>query len=121
VYYHGKYIDISKGIYDSSTPAFSSSGHNMAYAAYRGEQGIEPIYGINLYDFASRRTATLTSPKGQSDWSPAWSTDDSYLAFVRSKPQEAMYMGSGQIWTVSRNGARPRWSGAYGRQVQWVS
>src|SRR5579859_914887 len=95
VYQGGSYVDVSKGVYDSSTPAFATSGNRIAYAAYRGELGIEPIYGISVYDFRTRRTFHLTYERRWSDWTPAWSPDDRYIAFVRSQPQEAMYMGSG--------------------------
>lgn len=121
VYSGSRYLDVSHGIYDSSTPAFSSSGSSLAYSAYRGEQGIEPIYGINVYAFKSRHTSHLTSPRNGSDWAPAWSPDDRYIAFVRSAPQEAMYMGSGRVWVMRSNGTQARPLAGNGQDVQWTS
>ena len=121
VYLRGKYLDVSRGIYDSSTPAFAGSGTRIAYAAYRGEQGIEPVYGINAYDFRSGRTLKLTSERGTSDWDPQWSSDDRYIAFVRSQPQEAMYMGSGEIWVMRADSRDAHPLGAIGRDIQWVT
>ena len=121
VYVHGKYLDVSQGIYDSSTPSLSSSGREIAYAAYRGEKGIEPVYGINAYDFHSRRTRHLTGERTQSDWAPVWSSDGRYIAFIRSVPQEAMYMGAGQVWTVYADGTDARPVGGIGANAQWVS
>jgi Tol biopolymer transport system component len=117
----GKYTDISRGVYDSSTPAFASSGTRIAYAAYRGERGIEPLYGINVYDVRSRRTAHLTGERDWTDWAPAWSLDDRYLAFVRTQPQEAMYLGAGEIWVVRSNGKDARPLGGIGSKVTWIS
>jgi Tol biopolymer transport system component len=116
----GRYVDVSNGVYDSSTPSFSSSGSEVAYAAYRGEKGIEPVYGINAYDFKTGRTQRLTNPRPWSDWEPQWSVDDRYLAFIRSQPQEAMYMGSGEIWMVSSDGRGARPLGGVGTNVRWV-
>ncbi|MBV9280558.1 MAG: Ig-like domain-containing protein, partial [Chloroflexi bacterium] len=115
------YVDVSRGIYDSSTPAFSSSGKEVAYAAYRGELGIEPVYGINVYDFAGRTTKRLTAERDWSDWSPAWSGDDRYIAFVRSQPQESMYMGAGDVWVMKSNGTDARPLGDVGTSPAWVS
>lgn len=120
VYWKGKYLDVSKGVYDSSVPAFASSGRAIAYAAYHGELGIEPIYGVNVYSFADGKTRHLTGERRRSDWSPAWSPDDRYLAFVRSAPQEAMYMGSGEIWVMGGDGSAPHWLGGIGQNPQWV-
>jgi Tol biopolymer transport system component len=121
VFTKGSYIDVSHGVYDSSTPAFSSTGRSIAYAAYRGEQGIEPIYGVNVYDFTTSKTYHLTAQTSASDWAPVWSRDDRYLAFVRSVPQEAMYLGAGEIWVVRPNGLDARPLGAIGREVSWVT
>lgn len=120
VYWKSNYVDISQGIYDSSVPSFATSGKAVAYAAYRGEIKIEPIYGISVYDFGTRRTTRLTAERHRSDWSPSWSLDDRYLAFVRSTPQEAMYMGSGQIWVIDRDGGHARALGGMGQNPQWV-
>lgn len=121
VYLHGKYVDVSRGIYDSASPAFSQTGKEIAYAAYRGELGIQPVYGINIYDFKSRATLKLTGQRAWSDWSPSWSPEDKYLAFVRSRPVEAMYMGSGQIWVIQRNGQEARAIGGIGTNPLWVA
>jgi dipeptidyl aminopeptidase/acylaminoacyl peptidase len=120
VYGGGKYIDISKGVYDSSEPAFSSSGKAVAYAGYRGEKGIEPIYGISAYNLKTGKTLRLTSERQFSDWSPVWSPDDRYIAFVRSRPQEAMYMGTGELWISGANGSGARPLGPVAREVRWV-
>jgi dipeptidyl aminopeptidase/acylaminoacyl peptidase len=122
VYQRGKYVDVSHSIYDSSTPAFSTSGNRIAYAAYRGEQGIEPIYGLNVYSFTSKRTTQLTlGPHSHfSDWAPAWSPDDRYIAFVRSQPQEAMYMGQGTVWVVRSDGSGAHPLGGTGENITWV-
>jgi Bacterial Ig-like domain/WD40-like Beta Propeller Repeat len=120
VYWKGDYVDVSKGVYDSSVPAFASSGNAIAYASYEGEQGIEPIYGVSVYDFASRNTKHLTLEHHWSDWGPAWSPDDRYLAFVRSSPREAMYMGAGAIWVVGQDGSNPHPLGGVGQNPQWV-
>lgn len=120
VYWKGNYVDVSKGVYDSSEPSFATSGSDVAYAAYRGEQGIEPVYGISVYNFGDRTTKKITAESNWSDWSPAWSPDDRYIAFVRSSPQEAMYMGKGEIWVVGRNGSDPHPLGGVGENPQWV-
>jgi Tol biopolymer transport system component len=120
VYWKGEYLDVSKGVYDSSVPSFATSGAAVAYAAYRGELGIEPIYGVSVYNFADRTTMHLTAERRRSDWSPAWSPDDRYLAFVRSSPQEAMYMGAGEIWMIGRGGSDPHPLGGVGQNPQWV-
>jgi hypothetical protein len=119
-YVGSRYIDVSRGVYDSSTPAFAFSGDRIAYSAYRGELGIEPIYGINVYNFKSRRTAHLTAETHWSDWTPEWSPDDHYIAFIRSQPQEAMYMGSGEIWVMKVNGKDAHPLGGIGTNVRWV-
>jgi Tol biopolymer transport system component len=121
IYSRGNYRDISRGVYDSSVPAFSSSGQQAAYAAYRGELGIEPVYGINIYDFRSGRTYRLTAERRWSDWTPQWSGDGRYIAFIRSQPQEAMYMGSGEIWVTQTNGTEARPLSAVGSNVHWLS
>jgi Tol biopolymer transport system component len=120
IYDRGKYLDVSYGIYDSSTPSFATSGRQVAYAAYRGEQGIEPLYGINVYDFATHTTRRLTGERSWSDWNPQWSTDDRYIAFVRSRPQEAMYMGAGQVWAMRSDGKGARQLGV-GSDPVWAS
>jgi Tol biopolymer transport system component len=120
VYWKGNYVDVSKGVYDSSVPAFASSGNDVAYSSYEGERGIEPIYGVSVYNFANRATKHLTSEHRWSDWSPAWSLDDRYLAFVRSRPQEAMYMGAGEIWVIGHDGSNPHPVGGVGQNPQWV-
>jgi hypothetical protein len=116
----GRYTDVSRGVYDSSMPAFSQAGGRVVYAAYRGELGIEPVYGLNVFDLHTGSTAHLTVEKKLSDWTPAWSSDDRYVAFVRSVPQEAMYMGSGEIWVVRSDGRGARPLGGIGRDVRWV-
>ena len=121
VYDHGHYLDVSKGVYDSSSPRFSENGLSLAYAAYRGEKGIEPIYGINRYDVKTGRTTHLTSPRDASDWAPAWSMDGKYIAFVRSAPQEAMYMGAGEVWLARADGKDARPLGGDGQNITWVS
>lgn len=121
VYLHGKYVDVSRGIYDSASPAFSDTGTRVAYAAYRGEQGIQPVYGINVYDFKTHKTSRLTGERSWSDWSPSWSPADRYLAFVRSHPEEAMYMGSGQIWVIQSGRSVARDIGGVGTDPQWVA
>jgi Tol biopolymer transport system component len=120
VYAGSRYLDVSRGIYDSSTPAFATSGQKIAYSAYRGELGIEPIYGINVYNFKTRRTTRLTGERRQSDWTPQWSSDDRFIAFIRSIPQEAMYMGSGEIWVIRATGTHPQPLGGIGTDVRWV-
>jgi Tol biopolymer transport system component len=120
IYDRGRYLDVSRGVYDSSTPAFATSGREVAYAAYRGELGIEPVYGINMYNFTTRTTRRLTAERTWSDWSPQWSADDRYIAFVRSQPQEAMYMGTGQIWVMKSNGKGARQLGV-GSDPVWAS
>jgi Tol biopolymer transport system component len=120
VYDRGRYIDISKGVYDSTTPSFSSSGKALAYAGYRGELGIEPIYGVTTYSFVTGTTRKLTSEKRFSDWAPQWSPDDRYIALIRSQPQEAMYMGEGEIWVIGSDGKDPRPLGATASEVRWV-
>lgn len=121
VYQGGSYVDVSRGVYDSSTPGFSTSGKQIAYAAYRGELGIQPIYGINVYNFSNHRTLHLTAEHTWSDWTPTWSQDDRYIAFVRSQPQEAMYMGSGAIWVMRSDGRDARPLGGEGMNPQWVT
>jgi Tol biopolymer transport system component len=121
VYSGSKYLDVSQGIYDSSTPSFSSSGSRIAYAAYRGEKGIEPIYGINVYDFKTRRTTKLTASREWSDWAPDWSSDDGYIAFVRTRPEESMYMGSGRVYVIRSDGTGARPVGSQGNDVQWTT
>lgn len=121
IYQGGQYLDVSKGVYDSSGPAFSTSGNQVAYSAYRGERGIEPLYGVNIYDFRSHKNRSLTRERVWSDWSPQWSSDGKYLAFIRSEPQEAMYMGTGEIWVAASNGKDSRPLGAVGTSVRWVS
>lgn len=121
VYNGGKYVDVSRGIYDSSSPAFSWDGKSIAYAAYRGEKSIEPLYGINVYTFATKATRKLTGSRQWSDWSPSWSPDGAYIAFVRSAPQESMYMGTGKIWIMRSNGRDPRSIGGTGDQIHWVT
>jgi hypothetical protein len=121
IYSGSKYIDVSHGLYDASTPAIASSGRVVAYAAYRGERGIEPVYGINVYAFKTHRTRRLTAQRDWSDWSPAWSLDDRYLAFVRSSPTESMYMGSGEVWVMRSDGSDARPIGGPGEDVVWVS
>lgn len=121
VYNGGRYVDVSKGIYDSSTPSFSWDGKQIAYAAYRGEKSIEPIYGINVYSFATRKTRKLTSSRQWSDWAPQWSPDGSYIAFVRSQPQESMYMGSGQIWVMKPDGSDQHPLNGVGGEIHWVT
>jgi Tol biopolymer transport system component len=120
IYDRGKYLDISKGVYDSSTPSFSTSGTEVAYAGYRGEQGIEPIYGITAYNLKRHTSTTLTHEKHFSDWAPVWSPNDQYIAFIRSRPQEAMYMGTGEVWIVSSNGRDSRPLGVVASEVRWV-
>lgn len=121
VYIRGKYLDVSRGIYDSSTPSFSSSGTSIAYAAYRREVGIEPVYSINTYDFGTGKTQHVTNESQFSDWKPVWSPDDRYIAFVRSQPQEAMYLGSGEIWVTRSDGREAHSIGGVGRDLAWVS
>jgi hypothetical protein len=121
VYKRGNYVDVSRGVYDSSVPAFSPSGKKVAYAAYRGELGIEPVYGINIYDFSGGRTYRLTAERRWSDWTPQWSGDGRYVAFIRSQPQEAMYMGSGEIWVATTDGTEARPLGVIGSNPRWVS
>ncbi|MGH2449590.1 MAG: Ig-like domain-containing protein [Chloroflexota bacterium] len=120
VFVHSKYVDVSKGVYDSDAPAFATSGKRIAYAGYHGEKGIEPLYSINVYDFASRHTRRLALSSTLSDWSPTWSTDDRYVALVRSRPQEAMYMGSGQIWIMRSDGSGLRRLGGIGSDPRWL-
>jgi hypothetical protein len=116
----GRYLDMSRGVYDSSTPAFSTSGAKVAYAAYRSEQGIEPVYGLNVFDLRTQTTVQITRERHVSDWTPVWSTDDRFIAFVRSVPQEAMYMGSGEIWVARADGRDARPLGGIGRDIRWV-
>jgi Tol biopolymer transport system component len=120
VYDRGKYLDVSQGVYDSTTPSFSSTGGDVAYAGYRGELGIEPIYGITAYDIGRRVSRKLTSEKRFSDWAPQWSPDNSYIAFVRSAPREAMYMGAGEVWVIRPNGKDAHPLGAQASEVRWV-
>ncbi len=121
VYAGARYQDVSRGVYDSSTPAFATSGKRIAYAGYSGEKGIEPVYGISVYSFATHRTQHLTNDHDWSDWTPAWSLDDHYLAFIRSVPQEEMYMGSGEIWVMRSTGGDIHPLGGIGRHITWVS
>lgn len=121
VYDGGRYVDVSRGIYDSSTPAFSWDGKQVAYAAYRGERAIEPIYGINAFTFTTKRTRKLTASHRWSDWAPQWSPDGRYIAFIRSQPQESMYMGSGQIWVMKPDGSGQHALGGAGSEIHWVS
>lgn len=121
VFDHGKYVDASRGVYDSSTPAFSNSGRQIAYSAYRGEKGIEPLYGINIYDFARRKFHPVTAERNWTDWAPQWSLDDRYIAFVRSAPMEAMYLGHGEVWVMRADGSAARPLGGIGQDVSWVS
>lgn len=121
IYAHGKYLDVSYSIYDSATPSLSSAGDRIAYAAYRSEDGIEPVYGINVYDVRSRRTTRLTADRHWSDWAPTWSSDGRFVAFVRAAPQEAMYMGAGTVWVMRANGTAGHPLDGMGKDVQWVS
>lgn len=121
VYLGGKYADISRGVYDSSTPSFSSSGDQVAYSAYRGEKGIEPLYGINVYDLKTHSIQRLTSERDWTDWTPAWSLNDGYIAFIRSQPQEAMYLGAGEVWVMRSDGSQARPLGGFGQDITWVS
>ncbi|MGI8824654.1 MAG: Ig-like domain-containing protein [Chloroflexota bacterium] len=121
VYRSKGYVDVSRGVYDSSTPAFSSSGQQIAYSGYHGELGIEPVYGINMYSFTTHHTRRLTNDRAWSDWAPSWSTDDRYVAFVRSQPQEAMYMGSGEIWVIRSDGRGGHSLGSVGKSLRWIS
>jgi Tol biopolymer transport system component len=116
----GQYTDVSRGVYDSSTPSFSSSGDRVAYAAYRGERGIEPLYGINVYETQTKHTTRLTAERDWTDWAPAWSPDDSYIAFVRTQPAEAMYLGAGEVWVMRANGKDARPVGGVGTNVTWI-
>jgi hypothetical protein len=120
VYQGGRYLDVSKGVYDSTTPSFSSSGTSVAYAGYRGELGIQPIYGVTTYNLKTHTARRLTSERRMSDWAPVWSPDDRYLAFVRSQPQEAMYMGTGQVWVIQSDGAGARPLDGVASEVAWV-
>lgn len=121
VYAGGTYIDVSRGIYDSSTPSFSWDGKRVAYAAYRGEKNVEPIYGINVYTFSSKRTTHLTGSRRWSDWEPEWSPDGKYIAYIRSRPQESMYMDSGQLWVMRSDGSGQRALGSVGSEIHWVT
>lgn len=121
VYLGSRYVDVSSGVYDSSTPAFSSSGRQVAFAAYRSELGIEPVYGIDVYSFDTKRRKALTGNRTWSDWGPSWSPDDRYVAFVRSQPQEAMYMGSGEVWVARSDGSGAHPLGGIGENIQWVA
>jgi len=119
VYIKGHYRDVSRGIYDAGSPSFSTSGKKIAYAGYRSEHGINPVYGINIYDFASRHQVYLPVRPGWSDWSPQFSPDDQEIAFIQSRPQEEMYMGAGQIWIERANGTHAQLLGS-GKDLQWV-
>ncbi len=121
VYWKNGYIDVSRGIYDSSVPSFSSSGNEITFSAYHGEKGIQPLYGIAEYNFKTKRVTRLTSEQDWTDWAPQWSLDDRYIAFVRSAPQEAMYLGSGEIWVMNANGTDARPLGGVGQDITWVS
>lgn len=121
VYAGGTYIDVSRGVYDSSTPSFSWDGKQVAYAAYRGEKDVEPIYGINKYTFSTKQTQHLTGSHQWSDWEPQWSPDGTYIAFVRSQPQESMYMGSGRIWVMKSDGSGQRPLDGVGGEIHWVT
>ncbi|GAC1323460.1 MAG: hypothetical protein NVS2B16_06330 [Chloroflexota bacterium] len=116
-----RYTDVSQHVYDSSTPSFSNSGTRIAYAGYQTEKGIEPVYGVNVYDFATHTTRHITHEREWSDWAPVWSGNDRYIAFVRSAPQEAMYMGSGEVWIANSDGTGARPIGGVGKKVRWVS
>jgi Tol biopolymer transport system component len=119
LYQRGSYHPVSR-VYDAETPAFSQSGTELAYAAYRGERDLEPVYGINRYDLGTHRTRRLTDPVQQSDWDPAWAPDDRYIAFIRSAPQETRFMGRGEIWVMRSDGSQARRLDTAGTAVQWV-
>ncbi|HZS93857.1 MAG TPA: Ig-like domain-containing protein [Chloroflexota bacterium] len=119
VYIRGHYRNVSRGIYDAGAPSFATSGKQIAYSGYRSEAGINPVYGINIYDFASKRLARLPVKPGWSDWAPQFSPDDRAIAFIQSRPQEEMYLGAGQVWVEGSNGSRPRMLGT-GKDIQWV-
>lgn len=121
VFVGGKYVDASSGIYDSSAPSFSSSGTSVAYSAYRGERAIEPLYGIDTYNLHTHILRRLTDERDWTDWAPAWSLDDHYIAYVRSQPQEAMYLGSGEIWVMRADGRDAHPLGGIGQDITWVS
>jgi Tol biopolymer transport system component len=93
----------------------------VAYAAYRGEKNVEPIYGINVYTFSTKKTAHLTASHQWSDWEPEWSPDGKYIAYIRSRPQESMYMGSGQVWVMKSDGSGQRSLGGRGSEIHWVT
>jgi Tol biopolymer transport system component len=121
VYSGNGYLDVSRGIYDSASPSFSQTGSEVAFAAYRAERGIEPVYGIATYSFKSHIRAVLTRNTRKSDWQQVFAPDDRYIAFVQSVPQEAMYMGSGAVWVMRADGSHAHALGGIGESVTWVA
>lgn len=124
VYTHGSYVDVSHGMYDAEQPAFSTAGNEIVYSAYHGEYGqipnLQPVYGLNVYDFKTRRTYRLTNEHNWTDWGAAWSQDDQYVAFVRTRPEGTLYLGSGQLWVIHPNGTGAHPVAGIGKDVAWV-
>lgn len=121
LYYKGKFTRISGSTYTTGTPAFSPSGRSLTYSGYRGESGTNFIYGIDMYELKTKKTAHVPVAAGWSDWQPILSPDERYIAYVQERPNEDMYMGTGQVWIVRQDGSHPRLLDAGGTNIQWVT
>jgi serine/threonine protein kinase len=87
-----------------SDPAWSPDGTRLAF--WRGEEGKEQIYLLDVRDPATRWTRLTSTPHGAVD--PAWSPDGKKIAFTyRSAGNE-----SSDIWVMNADGSGQRRLGA---------
>lgn len=82
-------------------PSFSPDGRNIAFSAFRGRFGGDPLKGpthIWIYNLDDSSYTQITSDDEYWDSEPSWSPDGQWIAFTRN---QVGTIGSSDIWISS--------------------
>ena len=105
----GELRQLSSGPYDSSMPAWSPDGAQVAFVSARHDQrdfdAVSDIYVVGARGGEPRRLTSSVGPCA----APSWSPDGSEIAYAGSEHPEGIFNGRHlALWSVGADGGEPR-------------
>jgi dipeptidyl aminopeptidase/acylaminoacyl peptidase len=94
---------LAGGAYETRSPSVSPDGRTLAFIS--AAAGALDVWSVPLAGGESRQLTSATNPLDEPRWTPRWSPDGQWIAYVSSRSGER---NNDDLWLVSPDGGRHR-------------
>ncbi len=99
----GNERQLAGGAWETRSPSFSPDGETLAFIS--GEAGSLDVWTVPVSGGSPRRLTQGTNPLDEPRWTPRWSSDGTWIAYVSSRSGER---NNDDVWIVSVDGSTHR-------------